>query len=115
MRIHAEHARRFLGSRPLDEFLTDELFQAGLIRCIEVIGEAARQVSDGTRRRAPQVHWPLIIGMRNVLAHGYGSVDLERVYSVVKDQLPELIANVGNLISILESEVGWQDDDTGKS
>ena len=52
MRLHAERARQFLGSRSLDEFLGDEMAQAAVVRCIEVIGEAARLVSEDTRRRA---------------------------------------------------------------
>jgi len=111
MRIYAEHARGFLGPRSLAEFLSNELVQAAVIRCVEVIGEAARQVSDNTRRRAPEILWSLIIGMRNILAHDYGAVDFERVYSVVTDHLPELIERVGDLISTIEAEVGWQEDE----
>jgi uncharacterized protein with HEPN domain len=51
-----------------------------VIRCIEVIGEAARLVSDETRRRAADIPWTLITGMRNVLAHAYGTVLLDKVY-----------------------------------
>ncbi len=111
MRIHAERARKFLGSLTLTEFLADELVQAAVTRCVEVIGEAARQVSDETRQRARGIPWSLIIGMRNLLAHDYGAVDLNRVHSVVTDHLPELIEHVGSLISSLEGEVGWQEDE----
>ena len=55
MRIYAERARQFLGSRSLEEFLTDEMAQAAVIRCVEVIGEAARLVSEDSRRRAPDI------------------------------------------------------------
>lgn len=41
MRIHAERAREFLGRRSLDQFLDDDLIQAAVIRCVEVVGEAA--------------------------------------------------------------------------
>ena len=110
MRIHAKQACQFLGSRSEVEFVADEMLQAAVIRCVEVIGEAARQVSQETRQRAPQIPWSMIIGMRNVLAHDYGAVDLDRVYSVVSDQLPELIDHVGDLISTLEGEVGWREE-----
>ncbi len=91
MRLHAERARQFLDSRSLDEFLGDEMAQAAVVRCIEVIGEAARLVSEDTRRRAPEIPWSLITGMRHVLAHEYGTVDLERVYGVVTEQVPRLL------------------------
>ena len=111
MRIYAERAREFLRARSWDDFRADELLQAAVIRCIEVIGEAARQVSEDTRRRAPGIPWSLIIGMRNVLAHDYGAVDLDRVYRVTTNDLPQLIERLGELISALESEVGWREDE----
>jgi uncharacterized protein with HEPN domain len=50
MRLHAERARKFLGGLSLDEFQADELVQSAVVRCVEVIGEAARLVSEETRR-----------------------------------------------------------------
>lgn len=115
MRIHAERAREFLGTRTLDEFLDDELVQAAVIRCVEVIGEAARSVSEDIRRRAPEIPWPLITGMRNVLAHEYGTVVLDKIYEVVTDHLSELLAQLSPLIESLEQDVGWQPDDAPDS
>jgi uncharacterized protein with HEPN domain len=109
MRIHAERAREFLGGRTLEEFLADELVQAAVIRCVEVIGEAARLVSEDTRKRAPDIPWPLIVGMRHVLAHEYGAVILDKVYEVVTQHLPELLSRLGPLIEALEKDVGWDE------
>jgi len=47
MRIHAERAREFLGARSLKEFLADEMAQAAVVRCVEVVGESARLVATG--------------------------------------------------------------------
>jgi uncharacterized protein with HEPN domain len=110
MRLYAERARLFLGARTLDQFCQDEMVQAAVVRCIEVIGEAARLVSMETRRHSPQVPWALIVGMRHVLAHDYGAVDLPTIFSVVVDQIPDLIRELAALISLLESETGWRDD-----
>jgi uncharacterized protein with HEPN domain len=110
MRLHAERARQFLGKRSLEEFLADEMAQAAIIRCIEVIGEAARLVSEETRKRAPEIPWPLVTGMRHVLAHDYGTVDLDKVYSVVTEHLLELLTRLTALIKVLEKDVGWKED-----
>lgn len=109
MRIHAERARQFLGARSLAELQADELVQAAVIRCIEVIGEAARQVSTDTHQRVPEIPWSLIIGMRNVLAHDYAVVDLERVHNVITQHLPKLLVPLQELIRTLEREVGWHE------
>lgn len=108
-RLHADRARLHLGSRSLPEFLSDQLVQDAVIRCLEVIGEAARQVSEPTRLKAQDVPWGLIIGMRNLLAHDYGQVDLEQVYRVVRAHVPDLLQHLGLLIAELERDTGWQD------
>jgi uncharacterized protein with HEPN domain len=110
MRIHAERARKFVGKHALESFLKDEMTLAAVIRCIEVIGEAARLVSEETRKRAPKIPWPLITGMRHVLAHDYGAVDLDRVYDVVANQLPDLLVHLQELIMALEKDTGWKDE-----
>ena len=109
MRIHAERAREFLASRSVEEFLADSMVQDAVIRCVEVVGEAARLVSEDTRRRSADIPWPLVTGMRHVLAHEYGTVDLEKVYEVVTRDLPELLTHLRALIAELEKEVGWED------
>ena len=111
MRLYAERAREFLGSRSLEELVADDMAQDAVVRCIEVIGEAARLVSEDTRRQAPDVPWLLIVGMRNVLAHDYGTIDLERIYNVVTEQVPDLLAHLQILIASLEREVHWRDDE----
>ena len=109
MRLHAERAVRFMAGRSLPEFLADELVQSAVVRCIEVIGEAARLVSEETRLRAPGIPWPLIVGMRHVLAHDYGAVSLDRVHDVVIHHLEPLLADLTPLIQVLEDEVGWEE------
>lgn len=107
MRIHAERAVQYLGNRALADFLADSMLQSAIIRCVEVIGEAARLVSEDTRRRAPQIPWSLMVGMRHVLAHDYGAVDPDKVYAVVARRLPELLKQLAPLIAALEKDVGW--------
>lgn len=110
MRIYAERARQFLGGMSRKEFFSDDLVQAAVIRCFEVIGEAARQVSNETRQLAPEIPWSLIIGMRNILIHDYGVVDLDRVYDAATIDLPELTGNIYGIISKLESKVEWKEE-----
>jgi len=110
MRLYAERAQKFLGSRSFEEFKNDQLVQDAIIRCVEVIGEAARSVSEETQNRSPDIPWPLITGMRNILAHEYGTVDLEEVYDVVDQKIPELLTHLRPLIEELEQEVNWEED-----
>jgi uncharacterized protein with HEPN domain len=55
-----------------------------------VIGEAAAQISDETRARAPEIPWTKIVGLRNLIAHEYFRIDLEVIQSIVAEQLDSL-------------------------
>lgn len=59
-----------------DAFIQDELIQTWMVHHLEILGEAARALSDGARRAAPEVPWRQVIGMRNILVHDYFGIDL---------------------------------------
>ena len=80
------------------EFRDDEILQDALIRQLSIIGEAAGQLSDETRRQAPSVPWTDIYGMRNKLVHDYFGVDLDAVWDTVQKDLDPLLQKVENLI-----------------
>jgi uncharacterized protein with HEPN domain len=64
--------------------------QLAVERLIEIIGEAARQLSDATREEFPTVNWKEIVGMRTRLAHIYHRVNFENVWGAVIEDVPEL-------------------------
>ena len=67
----ADDAARFIVGRSRANLDSDRMLLYALIRCIEIIGEAARQVTDETRGLAPGIPWVAITGMRNRLVHAY--------------------------------------------
>jgi uncharacterized protein with HEPN domain len=71
-------------------FLADSLIQDGVMRNLEVIGEAVKGLSDASRNQQPQIPWKRIAGLRDFLIHVYFGVDLEKVWDVVEHRLPEL-------------------------
>lgn len=76
--------------RGWEAFERDELLQTWMVHHIQIVGEAARKVSDGLRTAHPEVPWPQIVAMRNVLVHEYFGVDVEEVWTTVVRELPEL-------------------------
>ena len=70
---------------------TNRLLQHGLVRCIEVIGEAAARLDSDFRESHTEVPWHKIIAMRNRLVHAYFDIDLDVVWSTAKIELPKLI------------------------
>jgi len=73
-------------------FMESEVSQDAVIRNVEVIGEAAKRVSAGTRTLLPALDWKAICGMRDVLIHDYIGVDLDEVWNVACLGIPELQA-----------------------
>lgn len=61
----------------LEDFVADELVQDGVCRNLAVIGEAVKKLPEDVRTRAPEIEWPKIAGLRDVLIHEYANVDLE--------------------------------------
>jgi len=72
------------------EFKSNELVQDAVIRQLQIIGEAAKKLSDETRATYPDVQWKDIAGMRDKLIHDYFGVDLEAVWDTVTNDLPGL-------------------------
>ena len=73
-----------------ESFRNDELIQNWMVRNIQVIGEAARSLSQSLRDEHPEVPWSKIIGMRHVLVHNYFEIDLDIVWQVIIEDLPKL-------------------------
>jgi uncharacterized protein with HEPN domain len=69
-------------------FDADERTQVWCVHHIQILGEAARALSEDFRQAQPQVPWSLIIGMRHILVHDYFGIDLEEVWAVVERDLP---------------------------
>lgn len=77
-------------TRGREAFECDELVQIWVVHHLQIIGEAARSLSDTIRGRHPELAWPAIIAMRNILVHQYFGIDLDEVWSTVERDLPGL-------------------------
>ena len=91
----------FLENAREEEFYKNKLLQDGVIRNLEIIGEAAKHVPARLRDKCPGVEWNKVAGMRDVLIHNYFGVDLEIVWRVVEKRLPKLKRQIGRLIASL--------------
>ena len=62
-----------------------------MVKCIEIVGEAATQTTTVTRAAMPEIPWPSIVAMRHRLVHAYFDIDHDRVWDTVNCDLPPLV------------------------
>jgi uncharacterized protein with HEPN domain len=68
------------------------------VRLIEIIGEAAAKITQETREAHPEIPWDDIVGTRNRLIHGYEDVDLNIVWQIVKEDLPDVLRKLLTIV-----------------
>lgn len=79
-----------------ETFQEKEYLQDAVIRCLEVIGEASKRLSLGTRRLHPEVPWRAMAGIRDILIHAYDRVDLEEAWMAYQ-RLPEIRKQINEI------------------
>ncbi len=87
--------------RGVDEatFVEQTLVQDGVIRQIEIIGEAVRHLSDELRAQNADVPWQDIAGMRDKLIHGYFGVDIDKVWLTATQDIPVLKTQIMRIVA----------------
>ena len=98
---HVEEAIEIINSHigdvTIEQFKNSVKDQDAVIRRIEIIGEAVSNISDKFQEAHSQVNWADIVGMRNILAHEYFGIDLDIVWSTIKNDIPRLKEALSNL------------------
>lgn len=80
------------------KFKDNKLIKDAVIRNLEIIGEAAKNIPEEIRNKYPQIKWREITGLRDILAHKYFEIDLEILWDILKNKLPELKDKISGLI-----------------
>jgi len=94
----ARDARDFAGNMDKEAFLADRKSQYAVIRCLEVIGEAAKRLSDDAHHQYPDIPWSAMARMRDLLIHSYDKVDVNEVWDTVQRDVPVLISALERIV-----------------
>lgn len=94
----AREAVEFLRGRTRADLNGDRQLVLALVKAIEILGEAAYQVTPGTRDQTPGIPWDDMIGMRHRLVHAYFDIDLDILWKTAQEDLPPLIAELARVI-----------------
>jgi uncharacterized protein with HEPN domain len=95
----AREALSFAQGRTREDLDKDRLLVLGLVKAVEIIGEAAYQISEETRAQLPAVPWEDIIGMRHRLVHAYFDINLEILWRTVQEDLPPLVSTLESILA----------------
>ncbi len=98
-----EAAENFVSDCTFEDFIEDIKTQYAVIRALEIIGEAAKNIPDDVRQKYPAVPWKDLAGIRDKLIHAYFGVDLEVVWLSVKEGIPEVKPVIESLLIKLGS------------
>ncbi len=95
----AEEALSFTRGITFDDLVKDRKLVLALVKEVEIVGEAAYQVSHQTRQNMPEIPWDDIVGMRNRLVHAYFDIDEEILWATVQEDLPQLASILRRILA----------------
>jgi len=90
----ARNISNFIANKNFSDFETDIMLSAAVIRQFEIIGEAARRLTDDFKTEHSDISWKRMIGMRNVLIHRYEEANIENIWEVAVNNIPKLVEHL---------------------
>jgi len=99
MKEASEKILKYTKGLSFEEFLTDDKTIDAVVRNFEIIGEASLRIDEDFRLENPQIEWKKLRGFRNRIVHDYFGIDYEIVWSILSEDLEELIFQLEQLLN----------------
>lgn len=96
----AREAKLFTQNKTRESLDSDRQLVLAIVKSIEIVGEAAANVTSQCRDDLPQIPWPNIIGMRNRLIHAYFDINLDILWETVIEDLPLVIVELEKIVQV---------------
>lgn len=101
--LEAAHTSlQFIKGKKRKELESDRMLCFAIIRALEIVGEAAAQITKAFQSKHPEIEWRAIVGMRNRLIHVYFNIDYDIVWQAVKHEIPKLAKQIEAILNSLE-------------
>lgn len=88
----------YIGSKDFDKFKESNLLIDGVVRNLEIIGEAAKNIPEKIKKKYNDIKWNRIVGLRNRIVHEYFGVDLKIIWVIVKQEIPILKKQIKTIL-----------------
>ena len=98
----AELIEEYLENKQLEEFLKSKILQDSVIRRLEIIGEAVKNIPDNFKNSYPELPWRKMAGLRDILIHQYFGIDMELTWEIAKNNVPELKLEIKSVLTRIE-------------
>jgi len=102
MLLSCQKIQRYIGTKTYKEFISDEILIDGVIRNLEIIGEAVKNVPEVFKKKYPDIEWRKIAGLRDILIHEYFGVDFQILWDIVKNKIPKLNEELQGILNDLD-------------
>ena len=99
MKEAAEKILKYTKGLSFEDFLTDDKTIDAVVRNFEIIGEASLRIDEDFRLENPQIEWKKLRGFRNRIVHDYFGIDYEIVWSILSEDLEELVFQLEQLLN----------------
>jgi uncharacterized protein with HEPN domain len=99
-----ERIESYLGAGGKTEFMASTLIQDAVLRNLQTLAESTQRLSDSLKAAHPAMPWRQVSGFRNILVHNYLGVDLEQVWLIIEQDLPDLKQKVETMLQELDNE-----------
>ncbi|NJM76726.1 MAG: DUF86 domain-containing protein [Acaryochloridaceae cyanobacterium RU_4_10] len=97
IRTSCTKIQRYTLNMTLTDFVADDRTYDAVVRNLQIIGEAVKQISPNIREQYPTIEWRKIAGLRDILAHAYFSLENETLWDIVQHKVPELLEQVQHI------------------
>lgn len=97
-----ESIEEFTKDITYEEYNKDYKLKLALVKLIEIIGEAARTITEETQDKFTEIEWSILKGIRNILVHEYFGIDYKIIWNTIKNKIPELKNKINILVNELD-------------
>jgi len=101
-----DNVHEFLEGKTCEDLCKDKLLFFAVVKNIEIVGEAANNLTKELQAQHPEVCWKDVISMRHVLVHDYYNIDAQTAWQTAKDNLPDIRVQIENILKSLRCHTG---------